>query len=728
MWENKFSRRTFLKATAGGAAALGASNVFAMRDWLPVAEAAPVKKVASLCGSCSAWCGMWIYVKNGRIWKAVGQKDNPNSRGRLCARGHAAIHIAYHKDRITHPMKRVSDNEYTPITWEQAYSEISAKLKDLLAKYGPEPMFYTENPKPTSSFYWKRFMASIGCPTTTTHHSICFNARTAANDYTIGPLATADMGNAKFVLFLGRNYAEGLSPANTAGLAGAYERGAKIVIVDPRQSAACILAHEWIPIRPGTDLAFLMAMAHVLIKENLYDKDFIAKHGLGFEEFAAEMAKWTPEWAASVSGIPAGTIVRLAREMAAQKPKACIEQGYKAPNGSNYANGVDTFRMLAMVNGLLGNYGEKGGMNWPTGPKIGALDKAKYPEPPKPAAKRCDGMGIKGEHPLGPVGAGSIPTIIQKAMEGKIKAGFIYSMNPVRNCCGLEYAQEAYKKLDLLVVTDIQWSETARCADYVLPEMTWLEREDLPAAISGGKPGIAMRCQAIDVIHNETKHCADIVTELAQYVGVGKYFNFTREAVGAAILKPTGLTLDDLRTKGTIMFDAPPAAPLAFKTPSKKLQFASKEYAEHGYNAVPTWNPPLSIATKNTFVLTSGKQAIMSHSFSQNHLYVAQIARKYGLERLWINADRAKRLGIKDGDMIEVASSVATRRIQAKVTERIHPETVWLPLGYGCVSPWQENGYGFGVNPNDFSEFRIDPISGTALLMEVVVQVRKVGE
>ena len=723
-----FSRRTFLKAAAGATAAAGVSNIISFGDWLPVAEAAEVVKKASICGSCSQLCGMWIYVKNGRIWKAEGNKDEPSSRGRLCARGHAVIKIAYHKDRVTHPMKRLGENNYVPISWDQAYGEISTKLKGLLAAHGPENMVYTENPKPTSSFYWKRFMTAIGSSTTQTHHSLCFNSRTAGNDYTIGPLASADVSNAKYVMFLGRNYAEGLSPANTASLTTAYEKGAKVVIVDPRHSAACILATEWVPIKAGTDLGLLLAMAHVMIKENLYDQEFVAKYGLGFDEFKAEMAKWTPEWAETVTGIGAAKITEIAREMAALKPAACIEQGYKAPNGSNYINGPDTFRMMAMINGLLGNFNQKGGLSWGSGPKVGSLDKTLYPEPPKPKVKRCDGMGVKGEYPLGPIAGGSIPEIAIRAHEGKIKAAFVYSINPVRNCCGFDYMAEAYKKIDLSVVTDIQWSETARCAHYVLPECTFLEREDIPVTIAGGRPGLKLRTQAINVIHGETKTCDEIVTELAQHVGIGQYFNFTREDVGTAMLKPLKLTLDDLRAKGCIMFEAPPKGELTFRTPSKKLQFASKEYAEAGYNAVPTWRAPLAVPAPDSFVLVSGKQAIMSHSFSNNHAYVLQIAKDYNLERLWINADRAKKLGIKDGDMVEVTSPVAARRVRAKVTQRIHPESVWLPLGYGSVSPWQETSYGFGVNPNEFNAFAIEPISGTALLMEVVVKVRKVGE
>ena len=728
VFEKSFTRRNFLKATTATLVVAGSTEAFSFAQWQKKAEAAEVKIVPSLCGSCSAECGMWVHVKNGRVWKATGQKDHPSSRGKLCARGHAALSVPYHKDRITHPMKRLGDNNYVPVSWEEAYGEISAKLKDLLAKYGPQPMAYIENPRPTGSFYGRRLAHAIGFPTTTTHHSICFNSRTAANNHVIGPLATADVSNAKYVLFLGRNYAEGLSPSNTAALTTAYEKGIKVVIVDPRHNAACILANEWVPIRPGTDLGLLLGIANVLIQENLYDKEFVEQYSLGFDDFKKTVKQYTPEWAQTVTDIPAAKIYEIARDLGKNRPTACIEQGYKAPNGANYINGPDTFRMMAIVNGLLGNFGKKGGMNWPSGPRLGSLDKTKHPDPPRPKVKRCDGAGIKGEHPLTAVVAGSIPEITKRAMEGKIKFVLTNRINPVRTCIDPGYMEKAFHKIDLHVHCDIQWSETARVADYVLPETSFLEREDLVAGLSGGRPGVTMRSQVIDAIHVETKAIDQIVPELAEYLGLGKYFNFTREDVSSAMLKPLKLTLEDLRSKGTVMLPAPAAKPLAFATPSKMFQFSSKEYAEHGYPAVPVWQAPLAKAEADSFVLISGKQAIMSHVFSSNHPFVLQIAKDYNLERIWINADRAKRLGIKDGDMVEVTSPIARKKVRAKVTERIHPEAAWLPLGYGAYSPWLKTAGGFGVSPNDFVPFQIEPIGGACLFMEVTVKIRKAGE
>ena len=724
MIKTSFSRRTFLKVTA---TTVAFSEMFSFAEWSKKAQAAEVNLVPSLCGACSAWCGMWIHVKNGRIWKATGQKDHPASRGRLCARGHAGIMWAYNKDRITQPMKRRGDNSFEPISWEQANSEIAEKLTKIVEKFGPGTVFFSQNPKPTSRYYMQRFMDALGSPTLQSHHSICSTARDVANKWTLGEMATADIGKTKFVLFLGRSYADGISPSATSGLAAAKERGAKIVIVDPRQNSSCILADEWVPIRPGTDLALLLAVANVLIKENRYDASFVAEYTTGFSEFQKAVFPYTPEWASEITTIPAETIYRIARGLGDNRPASCIEQGYKAPNGANYANGTQTFRAMLCVNALLGNYGQDGGMKFPVGPRLGNLDAKSYPAPPKPKIPRCDGVGVKGEYPLCQPSQG-IPHIMpRRALEGKAKAGFIYSFNPARNAPEPEFMAKGYRALELLVVSDIQWSETAMLADYVLPECSAVEREDLPTGIAGGSPAVTMRCQAIDILHPNTKPFEDIVTGLAAAMNFGQYFNFKREDVTAAMLKPLGLTADDMRTKGTIVLPAKPTE-LAFATESKKVELFCKAFADNGYSPVPTWEPPLVKAGDDTFVLIHGKQGIMSHTATANVPRLLAIAKTYNLERLWINSKRAKRLGIKDGDMVEVSSPQATKRIRVKVTERIHPEAAWVPGGYGNISPRLSTGYGFGICPNDFSLNRAEPIAGHAMMMEVLVKVRKVGE
>ena len=133
-------------------------------------------------------------------------------------------------------------------------------------------------------------------------------------------------------------------------------------------------------------------------------------------------------------------------------------------------------------------------------------------------------------------------------------------------------------------------------------------------------------------------------------------------------------------------------------------------------------------ADKDTFVLIHGKQGIMSHTATANLPSLLAIAKRYRMERLWINADRAKSLGLKDGDLVEISSPLATKKIHIMVTERIHPEAAFIPGGYGNASPRLKTGYGFGISPNDFTPSRVEPISGQAMMMEVLVKIRKVGD
>lgn len=284
---------------------------------------------------------------------------------------------------------------------------------------------------------------------------------------------------------------------------------------------------------------------------------------------------------------------------------------------------------------------------------------------------------------------------------------------------------KGYKALDLMVVCDVKWSETAMCAHYILPECSPAEREDLPAVVGAA---VTMRSAAIDIVYPETKPLSVIVSELAGYLGCGKYFDFTQEDVAAAMVKPLGVTLGDLRAKGTVKVKAPAPKPLSFATQSKKVELYCKAFADNGHAPVPKWEPPYSKAGEDNFVLIHGKQAFLSHTTSASDPYLLAIAKRYQMERLWLNAERAKKLGIKDGDLVEIASPQAKRQIRVKVTERIHPEAAFLPAGYGRFAPYLKTGVGYGVNPNDFTPFRAESISGHAMMMEVLVTVRKVGE
>jgi len=724
----EITRRSLIKTGLTTGALLAASPLLDLKRWAEAAAAEPVQQIPSMCNGCSSHCGLVAHVKNGRLWKVTGHPDHNRSKGLLCARAHGAAAWLYDPDRLTQPMKREGDT-FRPIPYEQALDEIAAKLKAVLDKHGPGALFFGHNPRETGVFYGSRFMTALGSPTIMTHNASCNTSLTAGFSALFATTPGADLAKAKYIVLMGRNPAEGIRTAHSNALAKALEAGAKVVAIDPRHSASGALAAEWIPIRPGTDLAMLLALAYVLIKENLYDAKFVAENVTGFDKFAAAVADKTPEWAAPITDVPAETIRRLARELAAAKPNCVIDPSWKGAFGANYINSTDTARACGAVNALLGNLGQPGGLTFSSAPAFGNLDAAKHPEPKKPTVARADGAGIDGEFPLAPTN-GLPHYLMQKAKEGKVKAGIIRHHNPVRNFPDPKHMQDGMKALDLLVVVETHLTETAMMAHYILPEPTFLEREEVIEASPGSKPTIAMRVAAVPKLHAETRTFDEIIVGLAKRMGVGQYFNFTLDELNTARLAPLGISLSDMKKKGSITIDTPAAAPgmPKLKTASGKVELASAKYAKAGFGEVPGWTPPKTMPDpKNpkSFRLIHGKQGYHSHTATANIPYLLQITKDYDAERLWINAARAKALGIADGDWVMVKSKLAAKKVRAKVTERLHPDAVYLPAGYGSWSPYLKQANGFGISMNDFTAYQTEPISGHAMMMEVVVEVEK---
>jgi len=722
------TRRSLLKTGLTTGALLAATPLLDLKKWASAAAEAPAQVIPSMCNGCSSHCGLLAHIKDGRLWKVTGHPDHNRSKGLLCARAHGAATWLYDTDRITQPLKREGDT-FKPISYEKALDEIAAKLKAILEKHGPGAVFYGHNPRETGIFYGTRFMHAIGSPNILTHNASCNTPLTLAYGAIFGTTPGADLAKSKYIVLMGRNPAEGIRTSYTTALGKAVENGAKVVVIDPRHSASAALATEWIPIRPGTDLALLLAIASVLISENLYDAAFVEKNSTGFDKFAKAVAANTPEWAAPITDIPAESIRRLARELASAKPNCVIDPSWKGGFGANYANSTETARACGAVNALLGNLGQPGGLTFSGAPAFGNLDPKKHPTPPKPTIPRTDGTGIAGQFPLAP-SPGLPHVMMQKAIEGKVKAGIIRHHNPVRNFPDPKHMQDGMKALDLLVVVETHLTETAMMANYILPEPSFLEREEVIEAVPGSKPSIAMRTRAVAKLHPETRSFDEIIVGLAKRMGLEKYFNFTLDELNAALLAPLSISLEEMKRKGSITLDAPAATPgmPKLKTASGKVEFASEKWAKAGFSEVPTWiAPQVSPDPKNpkAFRLIHGKQGYHSHTATANIPHLLQITKDYGMERLWINAGRAKALGIKNGDWVVVKSPLATRKVQAKVTERLHPDAAYLPMGYGNWSPYLKRANGFGISMNDFVPFMTEPISGHAMMMEVVVEIEK---
>jgi len=722
------TRRRFLQGTAMGMGALALSDqLLDFRSWAKTSSEAPVTRIPTFCNGCGNRCGIFALVKNNRIWKVEGNPEANGNKGLICPKGHGYIHDLYNPDRIRGPLKRV-DGRFQPISWEQAYKEISQRINTLLMDNGPESIFWINYPQ-SNNAYALRLMHALGSPHYFTHGSTCYTARNAGWNYTVGKLPSNDLANSRYIMTIGRNPAGGIDLGQMADITKAKSNGAKLVVVDPRHSETAILADDWLPIRPGTDLAFLLAMINVMVKEGLYDREFVRKKTVGLEQLDDEIINYPPEWAEKVCEIPARTIVRITREMAREKPRVLIHRGYHGAFGSQYLNSFQTVRALAIANSLLGNINREGGIYFAQSAELGEL-QPKHPVPEGPKVPKADGTGIPGRYPLGSYGDGIAHAIPELALRGQLKCGFVYHHNPLRTNPNPKRIMAGYKKLDLLVVIDTVLSETASIAHYVLPESFYLERDEaVDTKHSGKRAQVTIQQRALEPMF-DTRPGLRIIVELAHHLGAGRYFDFDLEEANQLRLKPLGVSLADLKQKGVLFVGIPWKEGFdKLDTPSGKVEIYSSTLEKLGFPPIPRWEEPLvspDPKDPHSFRLLHGKQAFHTHAMTANQPYLMQISRRYDLIRLWMNRRRGEELGLNDGDLVQIKSLVGEGKIRVKLTEGIHPSSVWLPSGYGIFSKHLGGAFDIGLSYNDFLPTLFDPTVGHAMSSEIIVQAKKV--
>jgi thiosulfate reductase/polysulfide reductase chain A len=319
----KISRRKFLKAAGAAGALAAASGPLLVPTSKATAATVGVvpRLVPTICGMCEAHCGVLAYTQGDELLKLEGNFRHSHSLGKICPRGAAGGYLLDDANRLKTPLKRVG-TRFEPISWEVAFSEIGASLLNVKQRLGAEGVAWLRQPD-LSDAWDVQFMRALGSPNIFASTSTTRACRDAAFASTLGGVPVFDLPNARYVLLFDRNLAESTFPADVNGLSEAKAHGARIVVVDPRLTNTAALANEWVPIRPGSDGALLLALMNVLVAEGRYDAAFVAKYTVGFPALADYLRDKTSDWAAQLTDIPADTIIRLARELAAQMP-ACI--------------------------------------------------------------------------------------------------------------------------------------------------------------------------------------------------------------------------------------------------------------------------------------------------------------------------------------------------------------------------------------------------------------------
>lgn len=725
-----------LPVLATGSAADAAGRALAeayepYETWKARAYAASEESKLVTCGGCINGCAMRAIVKSGRLIRVEGVKEDPVSAGKLCAKGVNYVDVVYTPTgRITSPAKRQPDGSYRAIAWDTALDEIAEKLHRIIEESGPAATAVCTGVSAWQRFSANRLLDAIGSPNKTSVDGACKPSLNLAWAATAGAWPFLDFANADYVVFIGRSYADGIIPGLLRGIQAKHGQGsAHYVLVDPRRNSTAPYVDEWLPIRPGTDLALILAMSHVVVAEKLYDKRFIAEHTTGFEEYAASLSHYTPEWAQRVTDIPAETIYRIAREVATAEHGA-IEQGFRGGLGNTYRNNVQTVRALALFNGLIGAYGKVGALNFPPAPNpaFGALGVDRFPAP-VPSSEPAYDMA---EHPF-LTSADITASLLMGAARKDLRALIYYATNPVLAHANPADAREKLRRADLVVDVDVRWSETAGAADYVLPDVTFLE-QDRGLAVPLGAAAYRSRA-AIEPVHAKTLPADKIFAALAERLRLARYFGFSSEDLAEAALRDLGLSAADVQGDAIVPLapkasaqSAANAPAFAFPNATGKLEFASEIFANLGKGRVPAWEAPaISVAGSGRFRLISGNDPLFAHTYSTLSPAVLGLARKRNLDRVWINGKKAAALGIAEGDQVEITSDRASSFAYAHVTDDIHPEAIFTASNLGAKQAELGEAVGFGIALLDHAPGVYDPLSMAAWTQENSISIRKVA-
>ena len=748
------------------------------------------RSVPTLCEMCVNKCAALARVEKGVVTKLDPNPYFPKSRNMLCARGNAGIQALYDPDRLKYPMIRVGakgEGKFKRVTWDEAYEYIKAQtVKILDEEQDNRSAFLFCAGEGMAEHTFKSFFEAFGSANWLNHASVCLQTVASGYGVTLGAYPQADLENAEYIIMAGANRAEAIvTPDTMDGFKKirARKNAAKLICVDPRFTNTAAKADRWLPIKPGTDLAFVLALTYVVLSEERYDKAYVDANFNGFEAYRAMVLgnNYTPEWAEAITGIAAETIMEIAREFMAHAPKAIYYPGRR----STFAkNDFQLRRATAIFQALGGGIDCKGGLVF--GSKLSIKGHEGLAPLYEKAASRAvvkrqhAKRGEPGYDDCAVVsGGGSWISWRNSFLEGKqpyrVRGMFCYKHNPMMNMPNTAKTAEMLKKMELVVCIDTMPSDTVMYADVVLPECTYLERTDPVKTFGGVEPAIAQRNKVIDPMYESRpvmeilrgltekiskplfavtkKYDGEVQGAIAEYGEAEVYSEFdltlpfehsqeelnehaVHDYPGAAEqLKRYGVYYPDMeqhfKQVSANRFEYYPEQKKAYRvnggrpvTPSKKVECNLESLANKGVDPMPVWRDAYNYTIpEGSFRLLSGRHAQFTQSGTANNAMLRDLM---GENYLWINKRVAAAREIAFGEMIEVYSRTGATRLRAYPTEKIAPDQLFFVHGFGQESSGLTWAYRSGGNDNAVIEDIMEPVYGAAAMHETNVQIRKV--
>ncbi len=625
---------------------------------------------------CPDTCAFITKVEGGKAVSIRGDPTHPITQGFLCVKLNHYLEWVYNPRRVLYPYRRTGpkgSNQFERITWEEALELIASRLREIITRYGPEAVMPYNYSGTLGVLNFgsmdRRFFHRLGA--TRLLYTICSSAGKegfiATTGAALGP-DPEDIPQAKLIILWGTNTVTS-NPHYWPLIQKARRSGAKLIVIDPVRTRTASLADIHIPIKPGTDGALALGMMHVIIRDNLYNADYVSQFTYGFEALRERVASYTPETVAEITGIPAEDIEALAR-LYARTPNSLIRLNYGL---QRHTNGGMTIRTITCLPGLTGAW---------LYPGCGALLTTSGAFPINQEKLQRPDLLTGNPRTINMIHLGKALTELD---DPPIKALFVYNSDPANSAPNRKLVLEGLMKEDLfLVVHDIFFTDTTRFADLVLPATSQLERLDLHT--SYGHYYLSLNRPAIEPL-GESLSNTELFRRLARAMGFEEEcFRDSDEDLVDQALEGSGITRERLEEEGWVRLNLPrPFIPFAkgFPTPSGKLEFYSHRLEKMRLDPLPRYEP-LPPSSYPLIFLTPSAHHFLNSSFGA----VDSLRAKEGRPHLIIHPRDAEERGISDGDLVRVWNERGECYLWAKVSYETIPGVVVSPsIWWGSFSP-----------------------------------------
>jgi anaerobic selenocysteine-containing dehydrogenase len=726
----KIDRRSFLALSVGGAVGTALTPLpwkiqddlaiwTQMWPWTPFPPDGENTYVNTVSTLCKGGCGVTVRKVGERAVKIEGRQDYPTNEGGLCNLCAAGLQLLYGPTRIPYPLKRLGergDNQWERISWEEAISMVAEQLGEIRQSGQPETVGCLSGPKYGSmSDLLKRFMGAYGSP-----NFMVMPSMTDAFDMTLKRMHGVDgrmgfdLANADYILSFGSGLIEGWG--NTAYMIRTNskwkEANTTVKQIEPRLSNTAAKANQWIPITPGTEGTLALGIAYVIIKESLYNYDFVNNYAAGFDELRSiVLSGYSPGTVSAQTGVDQSTIVMLAREFArARRPLALCGRGAGTVPGP-----LGDFVAVHILNALVGNINRPGGVwamprpamdGW-TEPILDAQAQAGLAKP------RLDGAG-SAAFPYAESLVNRLPATLMAGKPYGLKVMMVYNANPLFSMPGTEAVREAFKQIPFIVSFATHMDETAAMADLLLPNHANLERwEDVPVTAGFNRPMVGLAKPVVDP-QCDTMHTGDLLLQLAAALGGSVADSLSWENYDACLQEGLPVRWAELADKGYWIDSRfqPETWSFAFPTASGKFDFSAAESDlktlftpvqpegdEGSYNlklipydsiriaSGPVGSPPFLIKTVSDKVL------------QDNTLLVE------------LNPQTAQAAGFREGDAAVLKTPLGSASVRVHLSNGVMPGLVAIPRGLGHTA-YDRYLADKGINANQLIGPVEDPASG----------------